>query len=102
MWLVVYWKFASDQLKLPSTFRCAISQLADDICSLMSPAFDRDDLHALFDSVTETIAAIEGMFPESAMTFCLHELIDLAATLGVQGPLHSRWMHPYERAMRVV
>lgn len=102
MWLVVYWKFASDQLKLPSAYRCVISQLADDICSLMSPAFDRDDLHAIFDNVTETIAVFEGMFPESAMTFCLHELIDLAATLGVQGPLRSRWMYPYERAMRVV
>src|SRR5690606_24937925 len=69
---------------------------------ILAPSLIVENFPNLFERITETVALIEGMLPESAMTFIVHELLDITAALQRFGPIRSWWMFHFERVNRTI
>src|SRR3546814_729850 len=92
----VYFKYLTLQL-LDPTYRAAFVQLCDDMVQLLSPSLVVERLQHTFDMVCETISLIEGLLPESVLTFVLHEMVDISASLRQFGPIRSWSMFNYKQ-----
>ena len=51
----------------------------------------------LMEDVAETLSTMEKEFPPSFFDSMVHLTIHLVEELFICGPIHTRWMYPYER-----
>lgn len=73
-----------------------LSQFFRDICSSI---LHEDDLKKLEENIIVTLYILENIFPPAFFDSMEHLPIHLAYEARVGGPVHYRWMYPFERFM---
>ena len=71
-----------------------ISRLFKKICSKTVDATERENL---FLECAETLCVLEKELPPSFFDIMIHLCIHIVEELFLCGPIHVRWMYPYER-----
>jgi len=56
----------------------------------------------MLEDVAETICSLEKEFPPSIFVIMMHLPIHLVEELFICGPVHTRWMYPFERYMKTL
>ena len=74
-----------------------VSRLFRKICS---KAVDKNNKLLMIEDVAETICSLEKELPPSIFVIMMHLPIHLVEELFICGPVHSRWMYPFERYMK--
>lgn len=64
---------------------------------LSAKVVDPDMKGQLFEDVAKSVAALEKEFPPSFFDVMVHLTIHLVDELFICGPMHARWMYPFER-----
>ena len=71
-----------------------VGRLFKKICS---KRIDMAEREALFDECAETLCVLEKQLPPSFFDIMIHLCIHLVEELFICGPVHVRWMYPFER-----
>lgn len=71
-----------------------VSRLFQRLCL---KAIHRDSKEQLMEDAPETLASLEHEFPPSFFDIMVHLTVHLVEELFICGPVHRRWMYPYER-----
>nr|XP_028945754.1 uncharacterized protein LOC114820041 [Malus domestica] len=87
---------------LPKGPRHAIFRLCVFFHELCQGVIDKSKLEVLENEVAETICMLEKYFPPSFFNIMIHLTIHLAREARLCGPVHYRWMYPFERFMKVL
>ncbi|CAN6691810.1 unnamed protein product [Malus baccata var. baccata] len=87
---------------LPKGPRHAIFRLCVFFHELCLGVIDKSKLEVLENEVAETICMLEKYFPPSFFDIMIHLTIHLAREARLCGPVHYRWMYPFERFMKVL
>lgn len=74
-----------------------VSRLFRKICAKV---IDSEKKMQMIDEVAETICTLEKELPPSIFVVMMHLLIHLVEELFMCGPVHTRWMYPFERYMK--
>ena len=67
---------------------------------LCAKVVDVAEKNILLDDVAETICSLEKELPPSVFVIMMHLPIHLVQELFICGPVHTRWMYPFERYMK--
>ncbi|XP_043694245.1 uncharacterized protein LOC122644951 [Telopea speciosissima] len=67
-------------------FRCLCAKIAT-----------KDDLNQLKANIVETLCNLERIFPPTFFDVMVHLLVHLPREVLLGGPVHYRWMYPFER-----
>ena len=78
---------------------CKLSKLFRILCTRKFHKNDEDYVKAF---AAETMCKLEMTFPPAMFTISFHLVIHLATEMFLCGPVHSRWMYPIERFLRVL
>ena len=76
-----------------------ISRIFKKICS---KTVDMAERETLFEECAETLCLMERLFPPSFFDVMVHLTIHLVEELFICGPVHVRWMYPYERYFKTL
>jgi hypothetical protein len=82
---------------LPKGPRNAILRLCSFFNDICQRVLDRDILESLENEVVETLCMLERFFPPSFFDIMIHLTIHLGREARLCGPVHYRWMYPFER-----
>ncbi|CAE6010378.1 unnamed protein product [Arabidopsis arenosa] len=63
---------------------------------------DREHILTLEAEVVETLCMFERFFPQSFFDIMVHLTVHLGREARLGGPVHFRWMYPFERYMKVL
>nr|XP_011465696.1 PREDICTED: uncharacterized protein LOC101306728 [Fragaria vesca subsp. vesca] len=85
---------------LPKGPRLAISRLCSFFHQLCQRETEKKDIGILDEEIAETICMFERFFPPSFFDIMVHLPIHLAQEALIGGPVHFRWMYPFERFMK--
>ncbi|TXG57666.1 hypothetical protein EZV62_015495 [Acer yangbiense] len=86
---------------LPKGPRNAIYRLCAFFNRICQRGFDREEMVTLEDEVVETLCMLERYFPPSFFDIMVHLTIHLGLEVRLAGPVHYRWMYPFERHMKI-
>ncbi|XP_059630504.1 uncharacterized protein LOC132273557 [Cornus florida] len=81
--------------------RNAIVRLCAYFNGICQRVIDRKQLEKLENEIVETLCMFERFFPPSFFDIMVHVTIHLAREAHLCGPVHFRWMYPFERIMKV-
>ncbi|XP_024005031.1 uncharacterized protein LOC112082164 [Eutrema salsugineum] len=87
---------------LPNGPRVAVTRLCNFFSRLCQRVIDPEKLLALESEVVETMCQMERFFPPSLFDIMFHLPIHLAREARLGGPVHFRWMYPFERYMKTL
>ena len=76
-----------------------ISRIFNKICLKTVDSAERE---TLFEECSKTLCLMEKMFPPSFFDVMVHLTIHLVEELFICGPVHIRWMYPYERYFKTL
>jgi hypothetical protein len=74
-----------------------VSRLFRKICAKV---VDVNEKVVMLEEVAETICTLEKELPPSIFVIMMHLPIHLVEELFMCGPVHTRWMYPFERYMK--
>jgi hypothetical protein len=74
-----------------------VSRLFRKVCAKV---IDADKKWSMLEEVAETICTLEKELPPSVFVIMMHLPIHLVEELYICGPVHTRWMYPFERYMK--
>ncbi|XP_048596428.1 uncharacterized protein LOC106359135 [Brassica napus] len=87
---------------LPKGPRLAVFRLCAFFNLLCQRVIDREKLLVMEAEVVETLCLFERFFPPSFFDIMLHLTVHLGREARLGGPVHFRWMYPFERYMKVL
>ncbi|XP_024010078.1 uncharacterized protein LOC112085202 [Eutrema salsugineum] len=87
---------------LPKGPRIAITRLCAFFNNLCQCVVDREKISGMENEVVETICMFERFFPPSFFDIMVHLCIHLGREAKLGGPVHFRWMYPFERHMKLL
>ncbi|XP_073137452.1 uncharacterized protein [Henckelia pumila] len=87
---------------LPKGPRNALFRLSAFYNELCQRVLNRNRLEQLEESIAETLCMLERYFPPAFFTISVHLTIHLAREARLCGPVHFRWMYPFERFMKTL
>ena len=82
---------------LPRGTRVSIFRLCNFYNELCQRELERKKLENMENEVVETMCMLERLFPPSFFDVMVHLTIHLAREAHLGGPVHFRWMYPFER-----
>lgn len=82
---------------LPKGPRNAVSRLCNFFSRLCQRVIDPENLLKLESELVDTMCQLERFFPPSLFDIMFHLPIHLARETRLGGPVHFRWMYPFER-----
>ncbi|XP_048599722.1 uncharacterized protein LOC125579871 [Brassica napus] len=87
---------------LPKGPRLAIFRLCTFFNLLCQRVIDREKLLVMEAEIFETLCLFERFFPPSLFDIMLHLTVHLGREARLGGPVHFRWVYPFERYMKVL
>ncbi|XP_010424574.1 PREDICTED: uncharacterized protein LOC104709702 [Camelina sativa] len=87
---------------LPKGPRIAISRICTFFNHLCQRVIDREQLLVMEKDIVETLCMFERFFPPSFFDIMVHLIVHLGREARLGGPVHFRWMYPFERYMKVL
>ncbi|XP_048604739.1 uncharacterized protein LOC106409737 [Brassica napus] len=87
---------------LPKGPRLAITRLCAFFNLLCQRVIDREQLLVMEAEIVETLCLFERYFPPSFFDIMVHLTVHLGREARLVGPVHFRWMYPFERYMKVL
>ncbi|XP_018475621.1 uncharacterized protein LOC108846934 [Raphanus sativus] len=87
---------------LPKGPRLAISRLCAFFNMLCQRVIDREQLLVMEAEIVEMLCLFERYFPPSFFDIMVHLTVHLGREARLGGPVHFRWMYPFERYMNVL
>ncbi|XP_062014790.1 uncharacterized protein LOC133731433 [Rosa rugosa] len=85
---------------LPKGPRIAIFRLCSFFHQLCQREIEKKNIGVLDEEIAETVCMFERFFPPSFFDIMVHLPIHLAQEALIGGPVHFRWMYPFERFMK--
>ncbi|XP_061995536.1 uncharacterized protein LOC133713509 isoform X1 [Rosa rugosa] len=85
---------------LPKGPRIAIFRFCAFFHQLCQREIEKKKIGLLDDDIAETLCMLERFFPPSFFDIMVHLPIHLAQEALIGGPVHYRWMYPFERFMK--
>ena len=82
---------------LPKGPRNAILRLCAFFNKLCQRVIDREKIVVLEEEVIETLCRLERFFPPSFFDIMIHLTVHLGKETRLCGPVHFRWVYPFER-----
>ncbi|XP_048596365.1 uncharacterized protein LOC125578114 [Brassica napus] len=82
--------------------RIAISRLCSYFNRLCQRIIDPEKLISMETEFVETMCQLERFFPPALLDILFHLPIHLSKEARLGGPLHFRWMYPFERYMKTL
>ncbi|CAM8950242.1 unnamed protein product [Rhodiola kirilowii] len=82
--------------------RTAVQRLCVIFSSLCSKVIDTSELDGLQEQIVVTLCQLEMFFPPSFFDIMVHLTVHLVREVRILGPVHMRWMYPFERYMKVL
>lgn len=82
---------------LPRGPRVAVTRVCNYFNRLCQRAIDAEKLITLENEFVETMCQLERFFPPSLFDIMFHLPLHLAREARLGGPVHFRWMYPFER-----
>ncbi|KAL0552256.1 hypothetical protein IC582_011364 [Cucumis melo] len=87
---------------LPKHVRLAIIRLCFFFNAICKKTIDTSQLKGMQEDVVVTLCLLEKYFPPSFFTIMVHLVVHLVREIEFCGPVHLRWMYPFERYMKVL
>ncbi|KAL4035139.1 hypothetical protein IC575_003818 [Cucumis melo] len=87
---------------LPKHVRLAIIWLCFFFNAICKKTIDTSQLKGMQEDVVVTLCLLEKYFPPSFFTIMVHLVVHLVREIEFCGPVHLRWMYPFERYMKVI
>ncbi|XP_012833436.1 PREDICTED: uncharacterized protein LOC105954308 [Erythranthe guttata] len=87
---------------LPKGPRKAVHRLSIFFHKLCQRVIDREKIAVIEDEVIETLCMLERHFPPSFFDIMVHLVVHLGREARLCGPVHFRWMYPFERYMKIL
>ncbi|KAL4038500.1 hypothetical protein IC575_002121 [Cucumis melo] len=87
---------------LPKHVRLAIIRLCFFFNAICKKTIDTSELKGMQEDVVVTLCLLEKYFPPSFFTIMVHLVVHLVREIEFYGPVHLRWMYPFERYMKVL
>ncbi|XP_048596310.1 uncharacterized protein LOC125578066 [Brassica napus] len=87
---------------LPKGPRLAVFRLCAFFNLLCQRVIDKEKLLVMEAEIVETLCLFERFFPPSFFDIMLHLTVHLGREARLGGPVHFRWMYPFERYMKVL
>ncbi|XP_013709549.1 uncharacterized protein LOC106413295 [Brassica napus] len=87
---------------LPKGVRIAIGRLCDFFHHLCQRVIDIEKISVMETEIVETLCMFERFFPPSFFDIMVHLVVHLGRESRLCGPVHFRWMYPFERYMKVL
>ncbi|CAA7014561.1 unnamed protein product [Microthlaspi erraticum] len=87
---------------LPKGPRLAIVRLCSFFNQLCQRVIDREQLLVIEAEIVETLCMFERFFPPSFFDIMVHLTVHLGREARLGGPVHFRWMYPFERYMKIL
>ncbi|XP_020872177.1 uncharacterized protein LOC110226030 isoform X2 [Arabidopsis lyrata subsp. lyrata] len=87
---------------LPKGPRIALNRICNFFTRLCQRVIDPENLVALESEIVETMCQLERYFPPSLFDIMFHLPLHLARETRLGGPVHFRWMYPFERYMKTL
>ncbi|KAL0561465.1 hypothetical protein IC582_001893 [Cucumis melo] len=87
---------------LPKHVRLAIIRLCFFLNAICKKTIDTSQLKGMQEDVVVTLCLLEMYFPPSFFTIMVHLVVHLVREIEFCGPVHLRWMYPFERYMKVL
>ncbi|XP_020865779.1 uncharacterized protein LOC110224236 [Arabidopsis lyrata subsp. lyrata] len=87
---------------LPKGPRTAIFRLCAFFNMLCQRVIDREQISVMEAEIVETLCMFERFFPPSFFDIMVHLTVHLGREARLGGPVHFRWMYPFERYMKVL
>ncbi|KAL9457402.1 hypothetical protein AB3S75_006449 [Citrus x aurantiifolia] len=85
---------------LPKGPKNAIFRICTFFNKICQRVVDRENILALEGEVFETVCMFERFFPLAFFDIMVHLSIHLGREVRLCGPVHYRWMYPFERQMK--
>ena len=82
---------------LPKGPRIAVNRICNYFNRLCQRVIDPEKLLTLEFEIVETMCQLERFFPSSLFDIMFHLPLHLAKEARLGGPVHFRWMYPFER-----
>ncbi|CAM8932305.1 unnamed protein product [Rhodiola kirilowii] len=82
--------------------RSAVQRLCAIFSSLSAKVVDSSELDKLQDQIVVTLCQLEMFFPPSFFDVMVHLTVHLVREIRILGPVHMRWMYPFERYMKIL
>lgn len=82
---------------LPSGPRIAVSRVCNYFNRLCQRVIDPEKMISLESEIVVTMCQLERFFPPSLFDIMFHLPLHLAREARLGGPVHFRWMYPFER-----
>jgi len=82
---------------LQSGPRAAVTRVCNYFNRFCQRTIDPENLISLESEIVETMCQLERYFPPSLFDITFHLPIRLAREARLRGPVHFRWMYPFER-----
>ena len=74
-----------------------ISELAMFFQNICARTLSVSDLDAMQDGIVLTLCKLEKNFPPAFFDIMVHLVVHLSYEAKMAGPVHTRWMYPFER-----
>ncbi|CAA7017614.1 unnamed protein product [Microthlaspi erraticum] len=87
---------------LPKGPSIAITRLCSFFNHLCQRVVDREQLSIMESEIVETLCMFERFFQPSFFDIMVHLCVHLGREARLCGPVHFRWMYPFERYMKVL
>ena len=87
---------------LPKKVRTLIIRLCSFFNKICQRVLEREMLQQLNDEIIEILCGFERYFPPSFFDIMIHLTIHLGREAQLCGPVHFRWMYPFERHMKTL
>ena len=87
---------------LPKHVRLAFIRLCFFFNAICKKTIDTLHLKGMQEDVVVTLCLLEKYFPPSFFTIMVHLVVHLVREIEFCGPVHLRWMYPFERYMKVL
>ncbi|CAM8885008.1 unnamed protein product [Rhodiola kirilowii] len=87
---------------LPPKVKAAIQTLCVIFSSLCAKVIDPTKFDTLQNQIVVTLCQLEMYFPPSFFDIMVHLTVHLILEIKTLGPIHMRWMYPFERYMKII
>ncbi|CAM8965754.1 unnamed protein product [Rhodiola kirilowii] len=87
---------------LPPKVRVVVKKLCVILSSLCATVVHPLELDTLQDQIVITLCQLEMYFPPSFFDIMVHLTVHLVYVVKVLGPVHMRWMYPFEWYMKII
>ncbi|XP_013729011.2 uncharacterized protein LOC106432716 [Brassica napus] len=87
---------------LPTGPRIVVNRICNFFNQLCQCVIDPEKLVSLENEVVETLCQLERFFPPALFDIMFHLPLHLAREARLGGPVHFRWMYPFERYMKTL